>query len=183
LAGVTTLGRWAGALLALVTVSGCANHAQRGVSGEPIPTALSASIPEDVVCQWARVVRITDGDTVRVDIEGGAKDVAVRYIGMDTPETKEPGKPVQPFGPEASADNEKLVANRRVCMEKDVSESDRYGRLLRVIWREDGLMVNRQLVLDGLAVLETVPPDVKYVEVFREAQADARARQAGMWKP
>jgi len=73
----------------------------------------------------------------------------VRYIGIDTPETFHPTRGEQPYGKEASARNKELVGGRTVYLEKDISETDRYGRLLRYVWLEDGTMVNGALVADG----------------------------------
>lgn len=140
-------------------------------------------IPPGINCQWATVRKVTDGDTIRVDFENGPLNQPVRYIGMDSPETVKPETPVQPFGPEASAENARLVAGKRLCLEKDVSERDRYDRLLRYAWLPDGSMVNELLVQAGLATVDTFPPDVKYVERFIAAQEQARAAGRGMWAP
>lgn len=138
-------------------------------------------VPPEVVCEWARVRSVTDGDTVRVDFEGGERNRPVRYIGVDTPETRHPTLGVQPFGQEASKRNAELVGGRRVCLEKDVSELDRFDRLLRYVWLEDGRMVNEVLVAEGLAVTDTFPPDVKYVERFLGAQREAAGAGRGLW--
>lgn len=124
---------------------------------------------------------MTDGDTVRVDFEDGPANQPVRYIGMDAPETVKPDTPVQPFGPEASRENARLLSGKRVCLEKDVADRDRYDRLLRYVWLPDGTLVNEALVLAGLATVDTFPPDVKYVERFRAAQAAAREAGRGIW--
>lgn len=124
---------------------------------------------------------MTDGDTIRVDFATGTANQAVRYIGMDTPETVHPTLGVQPFGPEASARNKALVGGKRVCLERDISEMDRYGRLLRYAWLEDGRLVNEVLVEEGLAVIDTFPPDVRYVERFLAAQLRAREGGRGLW--
>ena len=89
---------------------------------------------------WLRVI---DGDTIKVDIDRRLYDV--RYIGVDTPETKHPTKGVQPYGPEASERNRQLVEGRTVQLERDVSETDRYGRLLRYVY-VDKVMVNAVLI-------------------------------------
>ena len=146
-------------------------------------TAEPLRIPPGINCQWASVRKVTDGDTIRVDFEDGPLNQPVRYIGMDAPETVKPDTPVQPFGPEASAENARLVAGKRLCLEKDISERDRYDRLLRYAWLPDGSMVNELLVQAGLATVETVPPDVKYVERFVAAQQQAREAGRGMWAP
>src|SRR3989338_7374568 len=77
----------------------------------------------------ARVKFVVDGDTI--ELENGQR---VRYIGIDTPELHHPLKPVQCFGKEAKDENEKLVLGKEIILKKDVSETDRYGRLLRYIF-------------------------------------------------
>lgn len=130
-------------------------------------------------------VRIVDGDTIKVEWQGAM--VSVRYIGMDAPETVKPDTPVAWMGPQASAANQKLLdqAGGTVYLEKDVSETDQYGRLLRYVWiRANGawLMVNLELLRLGVAQVETVPPDVKYIDPwFLDAQAAARAARIGLW--
>src|SRR5215211_4897223 len=125
------------ALLLLLSVAqACspASVAAPSTAQEPTPTPTAVIlVPPDVVCEWARVRSVTDGDTIRVDFEAGAKNQPVRYIGIDTPETRHPTLGVQPFGPEASKANATLVAGRRICLKRDVSELDRYDRLLRYI--------------------------------------------------
>jgi endonuclease YncB( thermonuclease family) len=119
---------------------------------------------------------VTDGDTIRVDRGRGSEPV--RYIGIDTPE------PVDAFGPAATAANAALVEGREVTLELDVSETDQYGRLLRYVWIDDGggwILVNRALLLGGVAVVTTYPPDVRYVDLFTAAQATAREEGAGLW--
>lgn len=119
-----------------------------------------------------------DGDTIDVSIDGITK--RVRYIGIDTPETVDPRKPVEYFGKEASVKNKELVEGKMVRLEKDVSETDRYGRLLRFVYVGD-LFVNAELVRLGYAQVTTYPPDVKYADYFRQLQRDAMANKAGMW--
>lgn len=121
------------------------------------------------------VTEVIDGDTIR--IEGGYK---VRYIGIDTPETVHPSKPVECFGIEASNKNKELVEGKRVRLEKDISETDKYGRLLRYVWIDD-LFVNDYLIRQGYAYAYTYPPDVKYAEQFAEAQREARENNRGLW--
>lgn len=131
-------------------------------------------------CAWAEAVRVIDGDTIVVLI-AGAEDT-VRYIGVDTPETVHPTRGVEPFGLEASAANRALVEGRRVCLESDITNRDRYGRLLRYAWLEDGTLVNEALLALGLAQVVTYPPDVKYVEPrYLPAQRAAREAGLGIW--
>jgi len=127
----------------------------------------------------AQVVNVVDGDTIDVAING--RTVRIRYIGIDTPETVDPSRPVQPFGKEASARNRELVAGKVVYLEKDVSETDRFGRLLRYVWLDADTMVNAVLVAEGLAQVSTFPPDVKYVDLFLDLQRKAREQGRGLW--
>jgi micrococcal nuclease len=134
--------------------------------------------------QLAHVTRITDGDTIRVDIKG--TEYRLRYIGMDTPESVKPGTPVEPYAKAAAARNAALVADRDVILEKDVSETDRYGRLLRYVWLHHGdawLMANMELVRTGYAQVLTYPPDVKYASEFVNAERAARDAGLGLWAP
>jgi micrococcal nuclease len=128
------------------------------------------------------VVDVVDGDTIKVDISGAI--YTVRYIGIDTPETVHPTVPIEWMGPEASAANKDLVAGKEVVLERDVSETDQYGRLLRYVWIDGGdawLLVNLELVRLGFANASTWPPDVAYQELFRDAEADARDAGVGLW--
>jgi len=126
----------------------------------------------------ARVTRVIDGDTIEVNLGGAI--YKVRYIGIDTPETVHPSQPVECFGKEASDKNSELVAGKIVRLERDVSETDRYGRLLRYVWAGD-IFVNDYLVRQGYAYAYTYPPDVKYAEQFAEAQREARDDNRGLW--
>jgi endonuclease YncB( thermonuclease family) len=128
-----------------------------------------------VVRQHAKVVRVVDGDTI--EIEGGK---TVRYIGMDTPETVKPNTPVQCYGKEASEKNKELVEGKEIAMEKDVSETDRYGRLLRYVF-VDGVFVNDYLVKEGYAYSSAYPPDVKFQDMFRDSQKEAQEQKQGLW--
>jgi micrococcal nuclease len=144
------------------------------------PSAPTSSPSVGAARVRAEVVRVTDGDTIRVRIEG--REYAVRYIGIDTPETVDPRQDVQCFGREASAFNTQLVAGRVVELEKDVSETDQFGRLLRYV-HVDGAMVNEQLVRQGYARASSYPPDVRHEGRFRTLESEARASGAGLWAP
>lgn len=126
------------------------------------------------------VVNVVDGDTIDVMVDG--IEVRVRYIGMDTPETR---SGVEWIGPEASAANAALVDGQDVILEKDVSETDQYGRALRYVWVTDGdgwMLVNLQLIRLGFASVTTYPPDVKYVDdLYVPAQDEAQAKGIGIW--
>lgn len=124
------------------------------------------------------VTKVVDGDTIRVDIDGVS--VAVRYIGIDTPETVHPSKPVECFGVEASKKNAELVAGKRVRLQKDVSDTDRYGRLLRHVFVGD-THVNLALVAEGYAHASSYPPDVAFDAEFLAAERAAREAGLGLW--
>lgn len=123
---------------------------------------------------------VTDGDTIRVVLDG--REVPVRYIGIDAPETH---AGPEPLGREATDANAELVTGGHVTLEKDVSETDRYGRLLRHVWVEtdDGwILVGLELLRMGLAHVVTFPPDVKYIgDLFVPAEREAREASAGIW--
>lgn len=139
----------------------------------PLITENSPSEEEDTT---VLVTRVVDGDTI--EIEGGEK---VRYIGVNTPESVDPRRKVQCFGKEASAYNKKLVEAKRVRLEPDAEDRDKYHRLLRYVWIGD-TMINEKLVQDGYAQVMTIPPNVKYVERFRIAQIEARELGLGLWE-
>lgn len=150
-----------------------------------MPSAVATAVPPpaDQPSDMHIITRIVDGDTV--EIETGQK---VRYIGIDTPETHHPTKKVECFGREATERNELLVKGKQVRMVKDVSETDRYGRLLRYVFipspkaSEEAVFVNELLVREGYAHAVTFPPDVAYEQRFREAEQDARINTRGLWK-
>lgn len=129
-----------------------------------------------------RVKRVVDGDTI--ELENGQK---VRYIGINTPETVDPRKPIECFGKEASAKNRELVEGKTVILEKDISETDKYGRLLRYVYLpsqnqgSDQIFINDYLVRQGFAYASTYPPDVKYQNQFQQAQTEAQSKNLGLW--
>jgi endonuclease YncB( thermonuclease family) len=144
----------------------------------PIPTDTPTPTPDRTA---ARVVEVVDGDTIHVEI--GGETYSLRYIGIDTPETVHPSEPVGWMGPEASEANSDLVGGKTVYLEKDVSETDKYGRLLRYVFLADGTFVNAELVRLGYAQVSTYPPDVKYQDLFLEMQQEAREAGRGLWGP
>lgn len=125
-------------------------------------------------------MRVVDGDTIIVRLPNGARE-RVRYIGIDTPETVHPEKPVEYMGREASAYNSKLVRSGELRLELDVEERDRHGRLLAYVWAGD-VFVNQELVRAGYAQVSTYPPNVKYQDVFLAAQREAREKGLGLWE-
>lgn len=130
--------------------------------------------------QKATVAKVVDGDTI--ELTNGQK---VRYIGVNTPETKHPTKGVECFGKEASTKNKELVEGKEIIMTKDVSETDRYGRLLRFIYvkqaSDSALFINNYLVEQGYAYASSYPPDVSKNDDFSEAQQYAQQNNKGLW--
>jgi micrococcal nuclease len=128
----------------------------------------------------ARVVRVVDGDTILVALDG--REERVRYIGVDTPESVKPGTPVQCYAKRASSFNKKLLAGRSVRLVQDVEARDRYGRVLAYVYREpDGLFVNAELARDGYARTLTIAPNVRYAGRFAALAAAARSAGRGLW--
>jgi micrococcal nuclease len=129
----------------------------------------------------AQVANVVDGDTFDVIINGGKQ--RLRIIGVDAPETH--GQPIC-YGAEAAAKAQSLIdqAGGKVYLEKDVSETDKYGRILRYMWLnlpEGRKILNAEMVKEGYAQVSTSPPDVKYQQLFVEAEREARAANRGLW--
>lgn len=123
----------------------------------------------------AYVKRVIDGDTFVLDT-----DERVRLIGIDTPETVHTEKEIQTFGPEATEFTKNAVEGKQVRLEFDVEIYDMFKRLLAYVYVDD-IFLNKQLLLEGLAVISTYPPNVKYVERFTECQKIARSKGVGIW--
>jgi micrococcal nuclease len=128
------------------------------------------------------VVRVIDGDTIVVLV--GGKNETVRLLGINTPETVDPRKSVECFGPEASEETKSLLNNRQVLLQNDPTQSDRdkYGRLLRYIFRDDGLFVDEYLVKEGFAYEYTyLGASYKYQAEFKADQKNAKLAGLGLW--
>lgn len=151
----------------------------------PTPTPEPTATPDPFAgMSLVSVSRVIDGDTIEVDYEGHLW--SVRLIGIDTPETVHPTQPVQCFGTEASAFTTQMIelSGWHVYLEKDVSETDRYDRLLRYVWlaHADGnRMLNQELVSQGFAQVSTYPPDVRYQGLFLDVQRTAVDENRGLW--
>ena len=122
------------------------------------------------------VERVIDGDTV--ELATGEK---VRYLGIDTPESVKPNTPPQCFSKDAYKENRDLVEGKYVRLETDISERDKYGRLLRYVYVDD-LFVNEFLVKEGYAVSKWYKPNDKYKELIDAAQEYAVTADLGLWK-
>jgi micrococcal nuclease len=104
----------------------------------------------------------------------------VRYIGIDAPEIVHSLEPGEQFGEEATEKNRELVEGRIVSLERDVTDRDEYGRLLRYVWLGD-VMINAELVRLGYAYSYSLPPNVKYQELFLRLEREAREQKLGLW--
>ncbi len=155
----------------------------------PIPTPVplaevtqiaTSSAIAGIEGERAKVSRVVDGDTIV--LEDGR---TVRFVGMDTPETVDPRRPVGCFGKEASNETKSLLSGKQVILQKDVSDKDKYNRILRYIYLplENGqtLFVNDYLVREGFAKVYTYPPDVKFDARFRQAENEAKINKKGLW--
>ncbi|MFH1291893.1 MAG: thermonuclease family protein [bacterium] len=129
----------------------------------------------ELIEEYAIVSRVIDGDTI-ILADGGT----VRYIGINAPESVHPDLPVQCFGKQASDENKKLVQGKKVRLLKDISDKDKYGRLLRYVFVDD-IHINEYLVKNGYARANTYLPDVKYQNQLKQAQAQAKKDKLGLW--
>lgn len=123
--------------------------------------------------------KVIDGDTI--EVENNGQRLKIRYIGIDTPESVKPDTPIECYGKEASEFNRNLVLGKKLRLESDVTDTDKYGRKLRYVYLEDGRMVNEIILEEGYARLLTIPPNVKYVDKLREAEKKARENKRGLW--
>jgi micrococcal nuclease len=127
------------------------------------------------------VIHVSDGDTVKVEFSGRAE--TIRLIGVDTPETKHPTKPVGCFGPEASAHATALLPKgTAVYIVRDVEARDKYRRLLAYVYRtSDNLFVNRELLAGGWGVPLSISPNTAFETDFAAASYSAQASHIGLW--
>lgn len=158
--------------LAAIALAGCS---------PPVPATVA--VPgRDGRGAPATVAEVIDGDTVELAFAAGPRE-RVRLLGIDTPETVHPDKPVECFGPEASARTGALLtAGTQVVVQRDAEARDRFGRLLVYVWRrDDGVFVNERLVAEGLARPLSIEPNVAHRADLATASAAARAASVGLW--
>ena len=132
---------------------------------------ISCSNPQILIC-----ARVIDGDTIVLN--NGEK---VRLIGVDTPETKHPQKPVEYYGKEATAFTKKMVSGKVVKLEYNQQRRDKYGRLLAYVYLMDGTFLNAEIIKQGYGHAYTKFP-FKYLEQFKEYEKEARENKRGLWK-
>ena len=126
----------------------------------------------------ANVINVIDGDTIIVKIEG--REYKVRYIGIDAPEMDNSEKPAKFMSKETFEKNKELVMGKIVKLEKNISETDKHGRLLRYVYVGD-LMINAEMVRLGYAYAKSYPPDVKYDDLLLKLQRKAKEAGLGLW--
>lgn len=150
------------------------------ITSSPMASTASSSAVMAIEGEKALVTKVIDGDTIQVN-----NNQTVRFIGIDTPETVDPRRPIGCFGKEASNETKSLLMGKEVILQKDISDTDKYGRLLRLVFltldNNQVLFVNDYLVRAGFATAYTYPPDVKYNEQFRQAEVEAKTHQKGLW--
>jgi micrococcal nuclease len=179
----------------VLALTGCVDPG-RTLQGRPLPPLnvepgdgrLRSKSPVRLIT--ATVTRVVDGDTIHVRVNG--QKGTVRFIGLDTPEIAHPTYGAQPFSREACEYAKAQLYGRQVYLETDRTLRDRHGRLLAYVWlaRPAALndqeirakMFNARLLREGYAHLMTVPPNVKYVDFFRQYQSEARAHNRGLWE-
>ena len=128
----------------------------------------------------ATVKKVVDGDTIELRI--GTSNETVRLLGVDTPETVHPHKPIECFGPEASTRTKELLPHgTRVRIERDVEARDHFGRLLLYVYVGEQ-MVNELLLREGFARTLAIEPNTTHAERFERVAAEARTANAGLWE-
>ena len=165
------------ALLLAGLLAGCGTGPPPRLATSPAERATWPRAPANAVA--ARVERVVDGDTFVAVI--GGRNERVRVIGVDTPETVAPDRPVERYGKESSGFAKRELTGVTVRLGGDVEPRDRYDRLLAYVWLPDGTFWNALLAAEGYAQLLTVPPNVTYVDLFRRLVAEARTAHRGLW--
>lgn len=143
------------------------------------PNSLALAATKD--SQSYLVTSVSDGDTIKVEIDG--ENVAIRLIGVDTPESVDPKKPVQCYAIEASDLTKKTLLDKNVILESDKSQGDKdkYGRLLRYVFLQDGTNFDEYLVSEGYAFEYTYKKPYKYQKKFKSAEKSAKSDSKGLW--
>ena len=140
-----------------------------------VPAATTSPVPETQII----VTRVIDGDTIEANI--GGTIYKIRYIGIDTPELDDERAEYSTLAQEATRFNRELVEGKTIQLEKDASETDKYGRLLRYVYAGD-IFVNAELVRQGLAWAKVYEPDTKYQGTLEKAETEAKQAKIGIWQ-
>lgn len=157
----------------------------------PTPTPVSSPLPTKppetptptiIDRKLNKVLKVIDGDTVNIEINGKSK--TIRLIGIDSPETVDPRKPIQCYGKEASDKAKELLTGKNVALEADPTqgEKDKYNRLLRYVYLENGMSINELMISEGYAHEYTYQSNpYKYQADYIKAEQSARENQKGLW--
>ena len=187
-----TLGLAIGAVILLIIITGFFGDDSQvdnlSSSQEVAAPILADSVSNDAVSKveednFYQVVKVVDGDTLSINLDGA--NTTIRLIGVDTPETVDPRKPVQCFGVEASNKAKELLVGKKVRLEMDSSQGnyDKYSRLLAYVYLEDGTLINKKLIQDGYGHEYTYNTPYKYQTEFRKAEQYAQSNKLGLWAP
>ncbi len=171
------VAKLAAVAMVAVLLAGCRSAPAPRLATSPAERATWPAVPPGAIA--AKVERVVDGDTFIAVIDG--RHERIRLIGVDTPETVDPDRPVQPYGKQASNFAKHMLTGRTVRMVGDVEPRDKYGRLLAYVWLSDGTFWNALLAAEGYAQLITIPPDVTYASLFRSLVDEARSATRGLW--
>ncbi|UIR54850.1 thermonuclease family protein [Sphingobacterium sp. SRCM116780] len=176
-------------LLIVLFISSCNHHSEAGIQTYQLFSTTKKSDKENSTHNEKRqkweegfvyVTKVIDGDTFWVD--NGDKKFKVRFIGVDAPETRNSRwKHKSQFAAEAKAYVKKLAEYQWVRLDMDIQQMDRYQRLLAYVYLADGTFLNASLVEGGYAVVDTYPPNVKYVDLFIKLQHHAQEQKLGVW--
>lgn len=167
-------------IIILVTILAAIGSYQYGIwkraQFEDERTVVTQSPATPVVSETTLVTRVIDGDTIQI-----ASGELVRYIGIDTPEVGRGNTPEECYAKEATEENKKLVLGKYITLVNDEADRDPYGRLLRYAYIGD-IMINQELVAQGMAIARAYPPNTKHQAQLRESEENAKAEQRGLWQ-
>lgn len=172
----------------LILFSGCQasmTSPEMNAAAATLPPSSSSPSPSNEQTvkpnEYYEVISVTDGDTIKVKINGRTE--TLRLIGIDTPETVDPRTVVQCFGKEASAKAKEILSGKKVRLEADPTqgELDKYQRLLRYVYLDDGTSFNKWMIENGFAHEYTYNTPYKYQSEFKEAEKSAQKSKRGFW--
>ena len=168
--------------LAIFSASGTAKtRTQTAEPDNPSPAAEAVETTTPALPDLHPVLKVIDGDTLQVELDGRAE--VVRLIGVDTPESVDPRKPVQCFAQEATNKAKEILLDKKVKLESDPTQGDRdkYNRLLRYAFLENGKNLSELMISEGFAHEYTYQTPYKYRDEFKAAEAEAKAAKRGLW--
>lgn len=161
-------------LIIIITALGCAIEAVPSPEVDLSPQESKTENNNPNLVQY-KVIRVIDGDTV--ELKNGER---LRYNDIDTPETVHPSKPIECYGPEASAKNEELVEGKIILVELGNPRKDKYGRLLGYVYVDD-VFVNAELVKGGYAEVNSYGNPGSKIDELINIERDAKRQSVGLW--